>query len=224
VAHFFIKIEMGRVRETGVSRWRKVLKTVGFQGAERRLIPVGGSFNYSNIFFMKTWICEICGDAYIGEGKPTSCPFCGARHAFIKEGAVAKPVVEIKQELSAQTIKNLEETLDLEIKANATYLCMAGLADTYETVKMYKRLALVELEHANICSKLLGIKVPESVPTECSEDDAENFKKTIELEEHAAQLYAEFAKTSTETHVKIMFTALTQVEIDHIALIKNYLD
>ena len=172
---------------------------------------------------MKTWICEICGDAYLGEGKPTSCPFCGARQAFIKEGKDAKPVTEIKMELSEISKKNLEETLDLEIKANAIYLCMAGLADTFEAVKMYKRLAKVELEHAVICTKLLGIKMPE-IPTEaCSEDDAENFRKTIELEEHAAQLYAEFAKSSTEAHVKIMFTALNQVEVDHISLIKNYL-
>ena len=45
---------------------------------------------------MKTFICEICGDAYIGEEKPKNCPFCGAREAFIKEGKDAKPVVEAK--------------------------------------------------------------------------------------------------------------------------------
>jgi rubrerythrin len=172
---------------------------------------------------MKTFICEICGDAYLGEEKPKNCPFCGARHAFIKEGKDAKPVVTIKSELSDITKKNLEETLKLEIDANAIYLCMANLADTYETVRMYKRLATVELEHANICTKLLGIKMPEVPVESCSEDDAENFRKTIELEQHAAQLYAEFAKTSTETHVKVMFTALNQVEMDHITLIKNYL-
>jgi rubrerythrin len=173
---------------------------------------------------MKTWICEICGDAYLGEGKPTSCPYCGARSAFIKEGNAAHPVVTATEELSEISKKNLEETLSLEIKANATYLCMAGLADTYESVRMYKRLATVELEHANICIKLLGIEMPEIVPQQCSEDDAENFRKTINLEEHAAELYSEFAKTSTEKHVKILFTALTQAEVDHIELIKNYLD
>lgn len=172
---------------------------------------------------MKTWICEICGDAYLGEGKPTSCPYCGARAAFIKEGKDAKPVVTIKDQLSEISKKNLKETLALEIEANATYLCMAGLADTYESVRMYKRLALVELEHANICIKLLGIEMPEIIPQQCSEDDAENFRKTIELEEHAAQLYAEFARTSEEKHIKVLFTALTQAEVDHIELINNYI-
>lgn len=172
---------------------------------------------------MKTWICEICGDAYLGEGKPTSCPFCGAREAFIKEGKDAHPVAEVKTELSELTVKNLKETLELELRANATYLCMAGSADTYETVKMYKRLAKVEFEHAIICTKILKMEMPACAQQQCSEDDVENFKKTIELEQHASGLYARFAKEAVETHVKIMFTALNQAEQDHIELIKNYL-
>ena len=172
---------------------------------------------------MKTWICEICGDAYLGEGKPTSCPFCGARHAFIKEGNVAHPVVEVKEMLSEQTLKNLEQTLKLEIEANAIYLCMAGKAATYELMKMYKRLAKVEFEHAIICTKILQIDEPEQISEFCADQDIENLKRTIELEDHAANLYLEFSKSSVERHVKIMFIALNQVETDHISLIKNYL-
>lgn len=172
---------------------------------------------------MKTWICEICGDAYLGEGKPTSCPFCGARAAFIKEGKDAKPVTEVKQELSEQTVKNLHETLQLEMDANAIYLCMAWKTHSYEIMKMFKRLAKVELEHAIICTKLLQISMPQVDSGVCSDEDVENFQKTLELEDHAANLYAEFAKSSVEKHVKIMFTALNQVEQDHIELIKNYL-
>lgn len=172
---------------------------------------------------MKTFICEICGDAYIGEEKPHNCPFCGARMAFIKGGKDAKPVVEVKEQLSEQTVKNLQETLQLEIDANAIYLCMAGKTDSYEIMKMYKRLAKVELEHATICTKLLGISMPDVPIKQCSDEDLENFQKTLELEDHAAGLYARFAKEAPEKHVKIMFTALNQVETDHITLIKNYL-
>ncbi|EKD46567.1 MAG: rubrerythrin [uncultured bacterium] len=172
---------------------------------------------------MKTFICEICGDAYLGEEKPHNCPFCGARTAFIKEGKDAKPVVEVKTELSELTVKNLQETLQLEIDANAIYLCMASKADSYEVMKMYKRLAKVEMEHAVIVTKLLQIPMPEIAPAVCVEDDIENFKKTLELEDHAAGLYAKFAKEAVETHVKIMFTALNQAEQDHITLIKSYL-
>lgn len=172
---------------------------------------------------MKTFICEICGDAYLGTQKPSECPFCGARAPFIKLGSEASPVVSIKEELSEQTIKNLRETLDLEMRANAIYICMAGKAATYEINKMYKRLAKVELEHAVICTKLLGIEMPPIGSELCLEQDIENFQKTIELEEHASGLYADFAKQSTERHIKIMFTALNQAEKDHIELIKNYL-
>lgn len=173
---------------------------------------------------MKTYICEICGDAYLGEGKPTSCPFCGARAAFIKEGKDAKPVVEVKTELSELTMKNLKETLQLELDANAIYLCMAGKTDSYEIMKMYKRLAKVEMEHAIIATKIMQIPMPESGSKECSDEDVANFQKTLELEDHAAGLYARFAKEATETHVKILFTALNQAEQDHITLIKGYLN
>ncbi|HBI33738.1 MAG TPA: hypothetical protein DEA43_00090 [Candidatus Moranbacteria bacterium] len=173
---------------------------------------------------MKTYICEICGDAYIGEGKPTNCPFCGARAAFIREGKDAKPVVEVKETLSELTVKNLQETLQLELDANAIYLCMAAKTDSYEIMKMYKRLAKVEMEHAIICTKIMQIPMPEAVTKECSDDDIANFQKTLELEDHAAELYAKFAKEATEKHVKIMFTALNQVEQDHISLIKDYLN
>jgi rubrerythrin len=172
---------------------------------------------------MKTFICEICGDAYLGEEKPKNCPFCGARAAFIKEGKDAKPVVNIKENLSDVSKKNLEETLNLEMRANAIYTCMAGKALTQEINKMYKRLAKIEFEHAIICTKLLGIEPPPIGSELCSDQDLENFQKTIELEEHASDLYSEFAKTSTEQHIKILFTALNQAELDHIALIKNYL-
>ncbi|MEI7621392.1 MAG: ferritin family protein [Candidatus Moraniibacteriota bacterium] len=172
---------------------------------------------------MKTFICEICGDAYIGEEKPANCPFCGARQAFIKEGKDAKPVTEVKEELSELTKKNLQETLELEINANAIYLCMAGKTDSYEIMKMYKRLAKVELEHAIICTKLLQISLPELPTKQCSDAEVENFQDTLDLEDHAATLYAQFAKEAVERHVKIMFTALNQVEQDHISLIKNYL-
>jgi len=171
---------------------------------------------------MKTFICEICGDAYLGSEKPKNCPFCGARVAFIKEGKDAQPVVNIKQQLSEQTIVNLNETLKLEMGANAIYTCMAGKAATYEISKMYKRLAKIELEHAVICTKLLGIEMPPAGSELCGDTDSENFQKTIELEDHASELYTEFAKNSEEAHIKILFTALNQAEQDHIELIKNY--
>jgi len=173
---------------------------------------------------MKTFICEICGDAYLGEEKPKGCPFCGARVAFIKDGNEASPIVNQAIEVGDVSRKNLMETLDLETKANKIYLCMAGKAKSYEIKAMFKRIAKVELEHAVIVCKILKIEVPQIGDELCSEDDFDNFQKTLELEKHATGLYAKFAKEAAEKELKIMFTALSQAEDDHIELIKNYLN
>lgn len=172
---------------------------------------------------MQVYICEICGDAYLGTEKPADCPFCGAKGGFIKPAGEAKPITSEKIELSALSRKNLAETLDLEIKANAVYLCMAGKAASYEIKAMYKRLAKVELEHAQIAGKLLDIEMPPAVSQTCADNDADNFQKTIELEDHAAALYKKFTAEATEAHVRKFFGALSQVEAGHEELIKSYL-
>lgn len=172
---------------------------------------------------MQTYICQICGDAYIGEGKPTECPFCGAPGNFIKPGKEARPIVNEKIEISEISRKNLEATCNLEIKASAIYTCMAGKAKTYEVKAMFKRLAKIELEHAVIATKFLGNPAPIVASQECSDEDAENFEATVELEKHATKVYAQFLKEAKETNMRILFSALNQIEADHIKLMKNYL-
>jgi rubrerythrin len=172
---------------------------------------------------VKLYICEICGDAFIGVEKPSDCPFCGAKGNFIKNGAEAEPIAEIKTEISEISKKNLLATLALETRANAIYLCMADQAKSYVIKKMYKRLAKVELEHAIIATKLLNISMPEIKPEECSSGDVENFQKTIELEDHAIELYQKFAGEAVEVHVRKFFGAIMQAEMGHIELIKNFI-
>jgi len=172
---------------------------------------------------MKTYICNICGDGYLGEEKPKNCPFCGAREAFIKIGSEANPIVAQKFDISELSLKNLKDTYDLEVKASAIYACMAGKAKTYEVKAMFKRLAKVELEHAVITTKIMSINAPIVGVEQCSDEEIENFKKTIELEEHASSLYVKFAKDAKEENIKTFFTALNQVERDHIQLINNYI-
>jgi rubrerythrin len=171
---------------------------------------------------MKTFICKICGDAYLGETKPKNCPFCGAREAFIKDGDKANPIVNQKIAIGEISRKNLKETYDLEVMASAIYICMAGKAKTNEVKAMFKRLAKIELEHAVIVTKLLGMPAPAVGSEGCDDEDLENFKKTIKLEEHAFGLYSRFAKEADEQNIKILFTALMQAEEDHIKLIENY--
>lgn len=171
---------------------------------------------------MKTFICEICGEVHIGSDKPSHCPFCGAAAQFIKEGAVAKPIVTKKIELSDLSKNNLLAALTLEKNAVAFYNCISGKSDSYEIKQMYKRLSHVEHEHASLISKVLEINGVEIVIKDCSNQMTDNFQATLELEEEASFLYARFAKEAVETEVRILFAALTLVERDHVALINNY--
>lgn len=171
---------------------------------------------------MKTYICEICGDAYIGDDKPSQCPFCGADRGFIKDGAEAKPVVNETIDVNEKDRENLIKTYELEIHANATYLCMASKTKSYEIKAMYKRLGKVELEHSVIVTKILKTNNLANVSVTCADDDKENFEATISLEDNASKLYTQFAQESENANLKKFWGALSIVEKEHIDLINNY--
>jgi rubrerythrin len=172
---------------------------------------------------MNLYICEICGDAYIGRDLPSECPFCGARHNFIKAAHEADPIINRSGEIGESSRKFLEQTYNLEVSAVAIYNCMAGKAKSYEIRAMYKRLAKIELEHATVATKLLGRDKPEIKDEECSGDMQANFQRTLELEDHAAKLYTQFAREAEEEKVRVFFAALAQVEAGHETLIRKYL-
>ena len=48
-----------------------------------------------------------------------------------------------------------------------------------------------------------------------------NYKRTIELEDHAGKLYTQFARQAQEERIRIFFTALAQAEAGHEELIRN---
>jgi len=173
---------------------------------------------------MQVYICEICGDAYIGKEKPTECPFCGAEASYIKKGSDARPVFRREGELSEETKKYLVETYELEVNATKLYNCIAQKTKNYEVQAMYKRLAKVELEHAVIASKFLERERPQIEEGECFQSEKDNFQKTIILEDHATKLYRGFAQKVKEEKIKIFFTALAQVEAGHIELVNNYVE
>ncbi len=141
----------------------------------------------------------------------------------MKLGKEYIPILELDGPLGELSKKNLEYSLELEKTASGLYACMATYADSYEVTAMYKDLAKVEWEHANIISKMLKLERPEAPKELCSEDDTENFKKTVALEENAVKKYSQFAKEASERAVKILFTALAHVENGHVELINSYL-
>jgi len=92
------------------------------------------------------------------------------------------PIINQEFSIQGKSEERLMETYELEVRASAIYTCMAGKTKDHTINKMYKRLAKIELEHAEIVTKLLNMPAPEAKLEECSDEDLENFKKTIELE------------------------------------------
>ncbi|MBN1644625.1 ferritin [Candidatus Woesearchaeota archaeon] len=168
--------------------------------------------------------CKICGEAYVGNHKPTHCPFCGAPIKFLVD---AKEYKEPRvPKLTAVSKKNLEFTFDLEVNAAKIYHCMRKKSKDEFIVGMMKSLSKVELEHAELVGKLIGKDISCEIPLDkslCTEDKEESLTKTEELETDAIAHYKKFLEQATEPRVKEIFEALISVEEDHLKLSKENL-
>lgn len=162
----------------------------------------------------KLFVCKICGEPYIGGTEPDDCPFCGAPRSYIK------PVEEYstlwKSEMNIEEKKSIEETLNLEINAAAYYKDIIKMQEKYSKYdRLYKQLARVEQEHAEIAAKFLGIKLPELRGEKSRADIKKDLERTKELENHAIELYTGFMKRAQNSKVKIFFIALIHAEQGH---------
>ena len=163
--------------------------------------------------------CKICGEAYVGNNKPTHCPFCGANIKFFVDAKeYQEPVIPELTEISR---KNLEFSYDLEINAAKIYHCMRKKSKDEFIIGMMKSLSKVELEHAELIGKLIG-KDPsckiELNKDLCTEERTDSLTKTAELETGAIAHYKKFFEQATEPRVKEIFEALIEVEQDHLDL------
>ncbi len=165
---------------------------------------------------MVLWRCEICGDPYIGDEAPSNCPFCGAKRKFMKLFADAK--AEFDVELTDKDRANAEKALQVEISNAAFYFCAAGKVDDLEGQKLFKALGKVEAEHASIWKKILKLDmVPEGTDT-CSADYHEDLEDSNERETRAIDFYREAAAESDSPRLAQIFSALVEVETDHLKL------
>ncbi|MFN2366697.1 MAG: ferritin family protein, partial [Desulfurivibrionaceae bacterium] len=166
---------------------------------------------------VKVFRCTICGEASLAEKKSTHCPFCGAHHQWLVD---AHDYIEPETpELTAISRKNLEFTYDLEIKASKIYQCIRKKTGDQFILAMFKAIAKVELEHAELVGKLIG-KGPDCeipfVDRLCTEDRDESLHKTEGLENDAIKHYKKFLGEATESRVRDIFQALIEVENDHL--------
>ena len=170
---------------------------------------------------VKTWICNICGDPYIGEDKPTHCPFCGAPSKHIKLGTeYQEPVIENLTETSRN---NILEAIKLEVANSQFYFCASTKAKTLELKKRFKALGKVEAEHASLLAKMINAQKAsiDRNTTECPAEESVQIKEAHAREVGAVEHYKKFAEQATEPRVKEVFNVLVEIETTHIELADN---
>ncbi len=166
---------------------------------------------------MKIFVCNICGEVYLGKEKPASCPFCGVAAEQLKFAHDWEDE-NIGVAVSEKSRKNLEDALQLELSNTAFYFCAADKLTNKEAAKMFKGLAKVEREHASVFRKLLKLATTPEVKEDCPADPADCIEDSYRRENHAVEFYSRALAEATEARVREVFEAIMNVEKDHIAL------
>lgn len=173
---------------------------------------------------IKTWVCKICGDPYVGEEAPTHCPFCGADHKYIVNGTeYQEPVVG---ELTEKEKENILAAIKLEVGNAEFYFCASGKTNTIELQKRFKALGKVEAEHAGTLAKMIKAQKPDISrdKTDCAGDDNAFMQEALNREDKAIKSYSQFLKEADDMRVKQVFAALVEIETTHLDLEKESLE
>ncbi len=169
---------------------------------------------------MKVYRCRICGEVYIGEEKPRSCPFCGAHENYF---VLAKEWKLLQSEsLSEISKENLRKALELEIDNTNFYKAVSERSRDVYVSSMFKGLSKVEREHASAICKHLKIEKPDSKVglDKAVDSDRANIEEANRREKRAVKFYTEARNQATEEEIKEFFKALMEIESDHIILTK----
>jgi rubrerythrin len=165
--------------------------------------------------------CRVCADPYIGDSKPSRCPFCGAYECFIVPSFEYSETFDMK--LDDKNRENVEKALQIEISNAEFYFCASNKAEDDDSKNLFKALAKVESEHASIWRKVLKIDKIEisKSENECSLNRVDNLKESHNREDKAIKFYksaAQDAKNSGLMRLHMLFYAIVQVEEDHLKL------
>jgi rubrerythrin len=168
---------------------------------------------------VQVWVCEICGEAYITEGKPSRCPFCGAYERYFVDSKSYDDTGAWDVELNEIDKKNAEKALGVEISNALFYKCASKKLKELDGQKLFKILAKVESEHAAVWKKILKLDKIKWEPTEtCVDDYKADLEDSHAREERAIKFYGEAAAEAKNPRVKEIFKAFIEVETDHLKL------
>lgn len=168
---------------------------------------------------LKIYRCRICGEVYLGYEAPENCPFCGAHVEFLEAPGRYSAAINDLQ-LTETERADLESSVELETANCRFYLGMAQRKDNDTLRATYKRLAKVEAEHCEVFCDLLKIETPADLmaPGETTGSWASDIEESLRRENRASELYETFAGRATNERLKEVWSAVSDVETDHITL------
>lgn len=168
---------------------------------------------------MRIYRCNICGEPILQLDKPSCCPFCGAHRDHIVLATEFRPVQML--ELSELSKANLEYALEVEISNAHFYKCASDVTQIENAKQLFKALSKIESEHASTISKALAVAKPGIEPKsdDCHAGLEENYDDAKRRETSARTFYQKAAAEAIEPRVSEIFSALSEVENDHIEIL-----
>jgi len=166
---------------------------------------------------MKIFVCRVCGEVYIGENIPHSCPFCGVAKKNMRLASVWEDE-NAGVEIGEISRGNLQKALELELSNATFYKSASKKLKSLEHAKMFKGLFKVEKEHAEVYQKLLNLQKLPDIIEEAPESVKECVEESLARERRAVAFYDSAAKAATEPRVKYVFEEIGNVEKDHVKL------
>ncbi len=166
----------------------------------------------------KLYKCTICGDPYLGDTAPVNCPYCGAKQNRFVDGRDYVSPFAAEHNFTDEEKANFQAALDIEVGNASFYQAAAKVSGEEYYQWLFKALMKVEKEHAGIFAKHLGIAKPELVEIEASSDGEANLEESHRREEIAIESYRRFAERASTPRAKELFTALVEIESDHLGL------
>lgn len=169
---------------------------------------------------MNFYRCLICGEVYMGTAAPSHCPFCGAASKYLVPASEWVDGNVALEELSDASTRNLKAALQLEANNAPFYRDAMSKADSTEMQGIFKYIFKIEREHASVIQKILKAEMPPPQPGKevASDNTEENLRAAHEREQAAVKFYRHSAEVAVEPRVREVFTALSDIESDHVAL------
>ncbi len=176
-----------------------------------------------------TWHCEECKKVYEGFAFPFGlCPVCGGSMSVEEEHERAGAA-------GADAMRAIRQAFEIELGAATFYESHADEVDDAELGELFRRLAVMEREHAETLALRYHVEPPEKVEgarmtaaqvavysgfDEPLNDGIDVLKLAIHLEERARDFFArERDKLDPDSPAFTLYQELEAEEIEHIDLL-----